>query len=145
SREKPADRVLRETFKRYRVLAPFETAEISKLVFSYHRWQKWLSEDWTLEDKLRRVTDFATRVETAPASFSREELRANAVPGWAREEVPGDENWLRALQREPNLWLRARRGQGKTLSNKLGNCRAAGEGALADTLQYVGEEDLFRT
>ena len=52
---------------------------------------------------------------------------------------------MRALQTEPRLWLRARRGQGRALAEKLGDCRAFGEGPLADTLEYRGRSDLFRT
>jgi 16S rRNA (cytosine967-C5)-methyltransferase len=53
--------------------------------------------------------------------------------------------WVRALQREPSLWLRARRGWGGALARKLGNCRVFGGGPLADTLEYHGRSDLFRT
>ncbi len=53
--------------------------------------------------------------------------------------------WVRALQSEPRLWLRARKGQGRELAQTLGDCRPAGDGALADTLEYQGEKDLFRT
>jgi 16S rRNA (cytosine967-C5)-methyltransferase len=53
--------------------------------------------------------------------------------------------WVRAIQREPRVWLRARKGQGLALMEKLGNCRVAGEGVWADTLEYLGSEDLFLT
>ncbi|MBC8096227.1 MAG: RsmB/NOP family class I SAM-dependent RNA methyltransferase [Akkermansiaceae bacterium] len=143
--EKPADQVLRETFKRYREIAPFDATEISRMVFMYYRWQEWVAGEKTSEDKLRRARDWATRFETNPAFFSSEELRAKAVPPWALNEVAVTDDWLKSLQGESRLWLRARRGQGKNLANKLGHCRAAGEGALRDTLQYSGTEDLFRS
>src|SRR4029079_15051938 len=44
----------------------------------------------------------------------------------------------------PKLWIRARPGQGAILAQKLGQCRIFG-GALTDTLEYQGTEDLFRT
>jgi len=53
--------------------------------------------------------------------------------------------WVRALQQEPKVWLRVRRDQGRRLAEQLGHCRVAGEGLLADALEYSGEEDLFRT
>jgi 16S rRNA (cytosine967-C5)-methyltransferase len=53
--------------------------------------------------------------------------------------------WLRAIQPEPKIWLRARPGQGKALAAKLGDCKVFGHGPLADILQYCGNIDLFRT
>ena len=47
--EHPADSVLRETFKRLRVLAPEETREISEAVFTYFRWRGFLHADEPLE------------------------------------------------------------------------------------------------
>lgn len=143
--EKPADQVLRETFKGLRDLAPFETAEISALVFDYFRWQQWLLAEPNVQARLREAHVLATRFDTIPASFSDEELRANAVPPWILEEVRNNEKWLRVLQAKPKLWLRARRGQGKALAQKLGHCRPAGDGAWSDTLEFSGEQDLFRT
>jgi 16S rRNA (cytosine967-C5)-methyltransferase len=143
--EMPADRVLRETFKRYRDLAPFDATEISRMVFLYYRWQGWVAGEATIEAKLRHARDWATRFETNPAAFSSEELRANAVPAWALDEVDVSDDWLRSLQGESRLWLRVPRGKGRALANKLGHCRPAGEGPLADTLEFSGDEDLFLT
>jgi hypothetical protein len=67
--EKPADQVLRETLKRHRDLAPFETAEISALVFDYFRWQQWLRDEKSVEAGLREAHVLATRFDTIPASF----------------------------------------------------------------------------
>jgi 16S rRNA (cytosine967-C5)-methyltransferase len=53
--------------------------------------------------------------------------------------------FARSLQTEPPLWLRARPGGGKDLAAKLGDCRVQGDGVQADTLQYLGTKDLFRT
>ncbi len=143
SHDKPADQVLRETFKRYRDIPPFDATEISRMVFVYYRWQGWLADEKNVEANLRLARDLATRFETNPAFFSSEELRAKAVPAWALDEVAVTDDWLKSLQGDSRLWLRARRGQGKALANKLGHCRPAGEGVLSDTLQYSGSEDLF--
>ncbi|MGH7972811.1 MAG: RsmB/NOP family class I SAM-dependent RNA methyltransferase, partial [Limisphaerales bacterium] len=74
-----------------------------------------------------------------------EDLVARAVPAWVKEEMEVSAEWARALQAEPKLWLRARPGQGRALARALGDCRAFGAGALADALEYLGRQDLFRT
>ena len=53
------------------------------------------------------------------------------------------EDWLRSLQCEPTLWLRARRGQGRVLVEKLGGAKLH-EDLLPDAVEYGGEDDLFR-
>jgi 16S rRNA (cytosine967-C5)-methyltransferase len=54
-------------------------------------------------------------------------------------------SWLRTLQSEPLIWLRAKLGTGQQLAAELGFSRLAGSGPLADTLEYYGEQDLFRS
>jgi 16S rRNA (cytosine967-C5)-methyltransferase len=53
-------------------------------------------------------------------------------------------SWVRALQQEPVLWLRARTGEGRHLKSRLGFCEE-GPGVLSDALSYHGNEDLFST
>lgn len=145
SRERPADQLLRELFKRHRNIAPFDAAEVSGLVFAYFRWLGWLEQEREITGRLRRARELSARFRGDRASFSDEELRSKAVPGWVLDEVSDDRQWLLAIQQEPRLWLRARQGQGRSLAERLGRCHPAGQGALADTLEYRGEEDLFRT
>ncbi|MGN6553459.1 MAG: RsmB/NOP family class I SAM-dependent RNA methyltransferase [Verrucomicrobiota bacterium] len=144
NREKPADQVLRETFKRFRDLPSFDATEISRLVFTYFRWQGWLVDERSMDARLRRAREFADRFAKTPLAFPGENLRAKAVPAWALDAIPVSDEWLRTLQHEPKLWLRARRGQGKALLKKLGDCRSFNE-AMPETLEYCGEKDLFRT
>jgi 16S rRNA (cytosine967-C5)-methyltransferase len=143
-RDQPADQVLRETFKRLRDVPSFDAAEISGLVFAFFRWQGWLESEAGIERKLRKVRELVLRFQQGPASFPVEELQSKSVPSWAPQEVPAAPEWYVALQREPRLWLRARRGQGATLARQLGDTRPAGGGLLSDTLEYLGHEDLFR-
>jgi 16S rRNA (cytosine967-C5)-methyltransferase len=144
SREKPADAVLRETLKRTRDLAPFDAAEISKTVFAYFRWRGWLDAEKTIETQIPRALELASRFHRDPFSFPLEELRAKVVPNWISDEIEISDNWLRALQTEPKLWLRAKRGHGIDLAKKFGDCRVFSE-VFSDTLEYFGEMDLFRT
>jgi 16S rRNA (cytosine967-C5)-methyltransferase len=139
-REHPADAVLRETFKRLRVLSPEETRAISNTVFTYFRWRGFLTPE--KDPQVEEALELAAQFEQDPFSFTSEDLRAHAVPEWVNAEVTASDDWFRTLQRPPNLWLRARRGQGTALAAKLGNAEPR---LLPDALLYQGDEDLFRT
>jgi 16S rRNA (cytosine967-C5)-methyltransferase len=140
-REHPADAVLRETFKRLRVFNADETRAISNTVFTYFRWQGFLDAHDDTEAQVHHAFEFAEQFERDPFSLTDDELRAKTVPDWTATEVESTIDWFRALQRPPNLWLRAKRGQGNLVANKL----LAEPRLLPDALVYAGEEDLFRT
>ena len=53
------------------------------------------------------------------------------------------DEWLCSLQREPKLWLRAKRGTAAALAEKLLGAEVSP--LLPDALLYRGEEDLFKT
>jgi len=140
-REHPADTVLRETFKRLRVFNADETRAISNAVFIYFRWRGFLNSDDDIETQFRQACKLAAQFERDPFSLTDDELRAKTVPDWACAEMDASIDWFRALQRPPNLWLRAKRGQGNLVANKL----LAEPRLLPDALVYPGGEDLFRT
>ncbi len=142
SRDKPADAALREVLKKQRDLPQFDAAEISQIVFRHYRWLGWSREERNLEAKLRIERLLESRFVADAAFISLADLRARAVPSWAMEEVDGGIDWLRTMQREPKLWLRAKRGQGRALADKLGS---AWLGEVPDSLVYQGEADLFKT
>ena len=85
------------------------------------------------------------RFASAPDQFSDHELLARAIPPWVPGQIDIHPGWLQSLQHEPRLWLRARPGKGRALADKLGECWVPGNPALADTVEYRGREDLFRT
>lgn len=145
SREKPADAALREVLKRQRNLASFDAAEISRMVFRHYRWLGWVREERNLEAKFRVERLLEGRFQSNPKSLSVTELRAKAVPAWLAEAMDLSEDWLRALQREPKLWLRAKRGQGRALAEKLRLAGSLAPAALPDAMVYEGEADLFKT
>jgi len=172
--DNPADAVLRAELKNQRELSAESSRAISRAVFAYYRWCKWL-RDQPITDQLVQALDLQDRFELEysqpqnakaelPPPFTDAELAAKAVPSWAADEVAFSPEWLRALQLEPRPWLRARPGHGTELANKLRGCRPArivshhlrgqseddkvrglSEGMFADTLEYLGEQDLFRT
>jgi 16S rRNA (cytosine967-C5)-methyltransferase len=94
------------------------------------------------------------RFTADPKSIKPQTLAARAVPPWLAPEMDLPADYLRQLQREPALWLRARPGAAATLAQKLGSCEPpALGGPLAplgsqlalDALRYSGHEDLFLT
>jgi 16S rRNA (cytosine967-C5)-methyltransferase len=145
SREHPADGVMRRELKGQTGLWPEERAQVSRAVFAYFRWRSWLEEGKPVRNQVERALELAQRYAREPESFPDAELLARAVPGWLATVMKVTVPWVRALQAEPRLWLRARRGQGRVLAGKLGDCRVFGEGLLADALEYRGRSDLFRT
>jgi 16S rRNA (cytosine967-C5)-methyltransferase len=140
-REHPADALLRETFKRLRVFNAEETRAISNAVFTYFRWRGFVDESDEPSAQVRQAFELAEQFEQDPFSLTDEDLRAKTVPDWAAAEVEAHLDWFRTLQRPPNLWLRAKRGQGSLLSHRLN----AESRLLPDALIYTGREDLFRT
>ncbi len=143
SREKPADAALREVLKEFRDLPPWDQAAVSKAVFMYYRWHAWLRDERRVETRMRLAESLAARFRANPKSIPISELRAKAVPAWTAEQMEVSDEWLRSLQGEPILWLRARREQGRALVQKLNGARLA-ESLLPDALQYFGDEDLFK-
>ena len=140
--EHPADAVLRAELKTER-LPRAESRVVAEAVFSWFRWRGWLDADGDIRAQLPRARELDLRFATDPTSFSTAELM-RAVPEWIAGELTITREWLVSLQTWPVLWLRAKHGQGGPLSSTLGYCER-GSGALSDTLEYQGEEDLFRT
>ena len=144
-RDHPADAVLREVLRGERGLIPADLSDISRAVFSYYRWLGWLDVRQPHPRQIEKALQLADRFAQDPQSFSDLELIARGVPSWLEAEMRISAAWVRALQSEPKLWLRARAGQGSALAERLGDCRPFGAGPLSDTLEYRGRQDLFRT
>jgi ribosomal protein S12 len=142
-KDKPADAALREVLKSLRELAPFDATEVAKTVFTYYRWHVWLREERGVEAKMRLALRLNQRFQDNEASFPLAELRAKAVPAWTAAEMEVTDDWLRSLQREPKLWLRAKRGTAASLAEKLPGAEVSER--LPDALRFAGEMDLFKT
>lgn len=145
NREQPADAVLRQELKTQHALTPKDAAAITQAVFAYFRWFGWLKHTALLHAQIEQGLHLASRYLRDPQSFANAELIARAVPSWLHSEMEISADWLRALQAEPKLWLRARSGHGTQLAKRLRNARPFGTGPLADALEYLGRQDLFRT
>ncbi|HAB15502.1 MAG TPA: RsmB/NOP family class I SAM-dependent RNA methyltransferase [Verrucomicrobiota bacterium] len=140
----PADLLLRQTLARRKQLTRADSAWISRAVFSYFRWRRWLDEAQPMNAQLERALALADDFAISPANFLDAELMSNAVPSWTPEFVTVSPEWARSLQAEPALWLRARTGMAAQVSAQLGNCDSPKWSEFTEALRYDGQEDLFR-
>ena len=141
----PADQALRESLTQDRhYTAPAERRGISRAVFTYFRWLRWLAPKDSPQKQLEAALVLQERFNQDPAAFKPEALAARAVPDWLKAEMdPIPVEWLQQLQREPALWTRAKAGTGMALAKKLSHVVPAAQSA--DALRYTGLTDLYRT
>lgn len=142
--EHPADSVLRAELKRHK-LSRSNSREISRSVFAYFRWFGWLDSQKPLAGNIFIAQELAQRFAREPQRFTDEELFAKTVPAWTKDVMEVSAEWLRALQTEPKLWLRTKRGKAGGVAAALGYSLLEQENLLADAIHYRGEEDLFRS
>lgn len=146
----PADQALRESLVRTRhYSAPAERRAISRAVFAYFRWWRWLEPKDSLQKQLEAARTLQARFDRTPAAFKPEALAARAVPEWLKTEMdPVPTDWLRQLQREPALWIRTKRGLETKVASALGHCTPADLPAFSlqlSAFSYSGLTDLYRT
>jgi 16S rRNA (cytosine967-C5)-methyltransferase len=142
-RDKPADAALREVLREMRDLPPFDAAEVSRNVFDYYRWHSWTREERGADAAMRLARRLADRFRNDPKSFTAAELRSKVVPAWTLDALDVSEAWLRSLQSESTLWLRAKRGMGETLMRHLPGLQPSE--IFSDAFTFSGETDLFKT
>jgi 16S rRNA (cytosine967-C5)-methyltransferase len=140
SDQNPADMVLRQTLFRRRGLSPADSEWISRAVFNYFRWERWLNRERPLENRIEDAFSLADRFAADPKAFSDAELVANAVPDWIAAHMNVTPEFARAIQREPALWLRCRPAFTEEVAHNL---RDTEPGPLPDSLRYFGTADLF--
>lgn len=147
----PADQALREGLpphSRHRS-APVERRAISRAVFVYFRWWRWLDPQHSLQKQLAAAGELQARFDRAPQSFKPETLAARAVPDWLKselDEVPA--GFLHQLQRDPALWIRTKQGLEDKVAAALGDTQPAAHPALRPSrsaLRFQGSIDLYRT
>jgi 16S rRNA (cytosine967-C5)-methyltransferase len=144
-KDKPADAALREVLKQIKDLAPFDATEIARTVFIYYRWHVWLRDERGVEAKMRLALRLDERFRTNEANIPLAELREKAVPAWTTEQIEVSDDWLRSLQRQPKLWLRAKRGTAEVLAERLRLAGTLAPPGFQDALLFDGEGDLFKT
>lgn len=142
-----ADTALRFYFENHRYLQPPAKRVISHTVFLYFRWFSWLDPKASPQKRLEHAAELHARFTADPKSVKAETLAVRAVPAWLWTELdlPADAkaDYLRQLQRDPALWLRARPGRGAALARSLFACEPSDR--APDALRFMGTQDLFKT
>ena len=133
-----ADAALRHYFLETRRLGPRDKRAISRAVFAYFRWMQWLDPRASLQKQVAQSAELHETFARDPKSVKPETLAARAVPEWLREEMDLPTAYLRQLQHDQPLWLRARPGTAATLARELGDCSAAGAAADAAVVPSSG-------
>ena len=192
SADQRADTALRFYFEGHRYLQPPARRAISLTVFAYFRWLSWLDPKASPQKRLEYAVALHERYTADPKSIKAETLAVRAVPLWIWDELsfapagaaPAGQTpeeaaaiaasakaaYLRQLQRNPSLWIRARPGQGADTAKALFACEVAPpiqvlgsafgvlslgattqnpkletQNPLADALRFTGTQDLFKT
>ena len=145
NRVTPADALLRRELRDAARLDPRDARDTARAVFSFFRWLGWLDTNRPLSSQIRRALELADEFATNPGARPAKELLARAVPDWTWRQIDSSVSWVRALQAEPVLWLRARRECRARLTEQLGYCEPSPFTALPEALEYRGATDLFQT
>jgi len=143
SADQRADTALRFYFEGRRYLQPPAKRVISHAVFVYFRWLSWLDPKASPQKRIEQALDLHERFTADAKSVKAEALAVRAVPDWIASEMDLPHDYLRQLQRDPALWLRARPGTAAALAKSL----FAGEltGRAPDAVLFTGVQDLFKT
>src|SRR5271154_1323982 len=107
----PADAALREYLPGHRTLGAVGKRSVSRAVFAYFRWLNWLEKEESAQRRVVRALELQARFDRDPSSIKAEALAARAVPGWLSAEMELAPAYLRSLQAEPALWIRAKSGK----------------------------------
>ena len=145
-----ADDALREYLSASRSLSAVGRRSVSRAVFAYFRWLHWLRPGESAQRRIVSALDLQARFERDPSCVKVEALAARAVPVWLASEMDLSAGFLRRLQVEPPLWIRARLGAAAKVAGALGYCDAPvlppALSAPADlsALRYRGTADLHK-
>ncbi len=105
---------------------------------------QWLDAKTTWHDKFARAVELDEAFRKNPNSFSETDIR-KAAPEWIENHLTVTIPWLRNLQTDPKLWLRAKCGTGPALAKTLVACKPVAQGIVPDALEYEAFVDLFHT
>jgi 16S rRNA (cytosine967-C5)-methyltransferase len=147
-----ADAALRDFMHRHPRFPQPGREKLTRAVFAYFRWLRWLPERGRLPEQLETANTMQERFQRDPRSVKDQALVALAVPEWIWPELDFGSDaaaearkvaWLRSLQSKPPLWLRARPGQAAGLARALGHCASAEHPLAVDAVRYSGAADLY--
>jgi len=84
----PADQALRESLTQDRhFTAPAGRRAVSRTVFTYYRWWRWLAPRDSAQKQLAAALELQERFNRNPASIKPEALAALAVPDWFPDAI----------------------------------------------------------
>lgn len=138
----PADDELRLYFRHHHDFARRHSAEVSRMVFTFYRWSQFANPKDSLAAKVRFSNLRAAAFAQDPGSFSIRALKL-AVPKWVGREMDLEYEWLAAIQRDPVLWVRARKGMAETVREAL-HMKPSTDSGYDEAMIYRGRLDLFR-
>jgi 16S rRNA (cytosine967-C5)-methyltransferase len=118
----PADAALREYLGRNTSLGAVGRRSVSRAVFAYFRWLNWLEPRESAQKRVIAAVALQGRFERDPSCVKAEALAARAVPSWLRDEMDLPADYLRRIQREPSLWIRAKADASADVARALGSC-----------------------
>jgi 16S rRNA (cytosine967-C5)-methyltransferase len=145
-----ADAALREYLAGNRTLGAVGRRSVSRAVFAYFRWLNWLGAAESAQKQVLRALDSQARFERDPSCVKAEALAARAVPAWLAAEMELSPAYLRKLQQEPSLWIRAKAGMAGDVGRALGSTEPASLPAPLSSppglsaLRYRGTADLHK-
>ena len=145
-----ADAALREYLGGNSTLGAVGRRSVSRAVFAYYRWLNWLGPSDSAQKRVLGALGLQARFDRDPSSIKAEALAARAVPAWLAGEMELPAAYLRKLQQEPSLWIRAKAGKAADVARGLAAAEAASLPApLAaprdlSALRYTGTADLHR-
>jgi 16S rRNA (cytosine967-C5)-methyltransferase len=146
----PADAALRAYLSAGRGLGAEDRRAVSRAVFAHCRWAGWLDPKEPLQAQVLGALELAGRFLKQPSSIKPEALAARSVPGWLASEMELTPAFLRSIQGEPPVWIRAKVGRAEEVALELGHAEPAVLPAslLAppglSALRYNGDDDLHR-
>ncbi|MEN9633557.1 MAG: hypothetical protein RL077_1961 [Verrucomicrobiota bacterium] len=143
SADQRADTALRFYFERHRYLQPPAKRVISHAIFAYFRWFSWLDPKASPQKRVEHAATLQERFIADEKSVKAETLAVRAVPTWLASEMDLPPDYLRQLQREPALWLRARPNRSFELAKSLFACERTER--APEALRFTGTQDLFKT
>ena len=138
----PADEHMRLFFKRNPGFIRERSGDIVQAVYTFYRWSGFANPKDSLPAKVRfantRAADFAKN----PGSFSLKALK-HGVPRWLEREMELPYEWLAAIQHEPLMWIRAKRGDADDLRQRM-DIRSKPLERFPEAIAYDGNKDLLR-
>ncbi len=146
----PADAALRDYLARNRSLGAIGKRSVSLAVFAYFRWLNWLEPAQSLQKQVVGALGLQARFDRDPACIKAAALAARAVPSWLAGQMDVSAGFLRSLQREPALWIRAKAGAIREVAAALGSCEepvlpgSVPAPAGLSALRYRGTADLHK-